>query len=271
MEKKIKIEVLLTIMNCKCKEEYEKILASNQITGKVLATNQLQGEEVKVNENEKRLISYNEIGASKNRNRLIENAEGDICVFADNDTVFVDNYESIIEIEYKKHKKADIIIFYAENQNKLREKNKKIGNKKINKINLMRVRTNEITIKKETIEKIRKNDIKFDINFGPGSIFQKGEETVFISDLLKAKMKIYSVNKTISSSKNESSTWFSGFNEKFLYDQGAIFYRVYKNKYKIMIWQYLIRKYHLYRKNFNVRQAYKVMHKGAIRCKEIYG
>ena len=98
----MKTEVLLTIMNCKSKGEYKKILISNKITGKVLATNQLQGEKITVNENKKRLISYNEIGASKNRNRLLENAEGDICIFADNDTVFVDNYESIIENEYKK-------------------------------------------------------------------------------------------------------------------------------------------------------------------------
>ena len=267
----MKTEVLLTIMNCKSKEEYKKILISNKITGKVLATNQLQGEKITINENEKRLISYNEIGASKNRNHLLENAEGDICIFADNDTEFVDNYERIIENEYQKNKKADIIIFYAENQNKTREKNKKIGNKKINRINLMKVRTNEITIKKEAMEKIRKNNIKFDTNFGPGSIFQKGEETVFIADLLNAGMKIYSVNKTISSSKNESSTWFSGFNEKFLYDQGAIFYRVYNDKYKIMIWQYLVRKYCLYRKNLNVRQAYRAMCKGALHCKEKYG
>ena len=262
----MKIEVLLTIMNCKNKEEYKKILISNKITGKVLATNQLQGEKITVNKNGKRLISYNEIGASKNRNHLLENAEGEICIFADNDTVFVDNYESIIENEYKKNKDADIIIFYAENQNKNREKNKKIGNKKINKINLMKIRTNEISIKKETIEKIRKNNIKFDINFGPGSIFEKGEETILIADLLNAGMKIYSVNKTISSSKNESSTWFSGFNEKFLFDQGAIFYRIYKNKCKIMILQYLIRKYYLYKKNINIRQAYKAMCKGALAC-----
>lgn len=267
----MKTEVLLTIMNCKSKEEYKKILISNKITGKVLATNQLQGEKITVNEDEKRLISYNEFGASENRNHLLENAEGDICIFADNDTEFVDNYERIIENEYKKNKEADIIVFYAENQNRTRERNKKIGNKKINKIDLMRVRTNEITIKKEAIEKIRKYNIKFDTNFGPGSIFRKGEETVFIADLLNAGMKIYSVNKTISSSKNESSTWFSGFNEKFLYDQGAIFYRVYKNKYKIMIWQYLVRKYCLYGKNFSVRQAYKAMCEGALRCKEIYG
>ena len=69
---------------------------------------------------------------------------------------------------------------------------------------------------------------------------------------------------------NEQSTWFSGFNEKFMYDQGAIFYRIYRKYYKIMIWQYLIRKIFLYRKNITPKQAYISMCEGAKRCKEIY-
>ena len=38
-----------------------------------------------------------------------------------------------------------------------------------------------------------------------------------------------------------------------------------------MILQYLIRKYHLYRKTLSIKQAYTQMQKGAQKCKEIYG
>ena len=258
----MKIEILLAVMNCTNENEINKILEKNQITGQVLVANQATNTAFTENKEKIRLISYNEIGASQNRNRLLENTTGDICVFADDDTVFEKGYEKIIEKEYKKRNDADIIIFFAENQNKSRE---------INKINLMKVRTYEITIKKQAIEKINKMNIKFDTNFGPGNIFKKGEETVFISDLLDAGIKIYSVNKKIASSQNESSTWFTGFNDRFMYDQGAIFYRIYKKYYKIMILQYLIRKYHLYRKTLSIKQAYAQMQKGAQKCKEIYG
>ena len=125
----MKIEILLAVMNCTNENEINKILEKNQITGQVLVANQATNTAFTENKEKIKVISYNEIGASQNRNRLLENATGDICAFADDDTVFVKDYEKIIEKEYKKRKDADIIVFFAENQNKSREKNKKIGNK----------------------------------------------------------------------------------------------------------------------------------------------
>ena len=267
----MKVEVLLAIMNLKDETEYRNLLKQNNITGKVVAINQVKEKGFNIENGDTRIFSYKEVGASNSRNKLVEKAEGDICIFADNDTVFVDNYKEIIKKEYEKNSEADIIIFFAENQNSNREKNKRIGNKKINNLNLMKVRTNEITIKKEILEKIKKENLKFDTNFGPGGIFKKGEETIFISELLKMGMKIYSIDKKISTSRNEESTWFTGFDEKYLFDQGAIFYRIYHKWYKILIIQYLVRKYFLYRKNVSIKKAYKEMCAGAKKCKEMYG
>ncbi len=259
----MKIEVLLAIMNLKNETEYKNILKQNNITGKVVAVNQVKENVFNIENGDNRIFSYKETGASNSRNRLVEKAKGDICVFADDDTVFVDNYEEIIKKEYEKNPEADMIVFFAKNQNNSREKNKRIGNKKINNLNLMKIRTYEITIKKA--------NLKFDTNFGPGGIFKKGEETIFISELLKMGIKIYSVDKEICTSRNEESTWFTGFNEKFLFDQGAIFYRIYHKWYKLLIIQYLVRKYFLYRKNVSIKKAYKEMCVGANKCKEIYG
>ena len=183
------VEVLIALMNCEYKNEFKKICRSNNIKGQVIAANQIETEGAIIKNEVQKIISYHEKGASKNRNRLLENATGDICVFADNDTVFVDNYEKIIENEYKKNKNADMLIFYAENQNKQREKNKKIGNRKINKINLMRVRTNEITLKKETLEKIKEKNIKFDTNFGPRRMFLERRRNGLVGRFIKCRYK----------------------------------------------------------------------------------
>lgn len=267
-----KVEVLVSIMNIKSEKEYKELLIKNRITGNVLAVNQVKKGEEKLNikKGEKKIYTYQEKGVSRSRNRLLENASGDICIFADNDTVYVENYEKIVEEEYKKNPKADIIIFFAENENPNREKNKRIGNKKINFLDIMKIRTYEITIKKETIKKIKKEGIKFDLNFGPGGIFNKGEETVFMSEIYKRNFKIYSVDKKISNSKNYISTWFTEFNEQFLYDQGAIFYKIAPKWYNILIIQYMIRKYPLYKKNVKIKNAYKQMRLGAQKCKKIY-
>ena len=273
MSKNVSVEVLLSVMNIQNKEQFENVLKFNNITGQVVAVNQVKNKDNSFNieENKKRLYSYNEKGASKSRNRLLEKASGDICAFADDDTIYNENYEDIISLEYQINRKADIIIFYVENGNKNREKNKRIRNKKINILDIMKVRTYEITLKKEVIEKIKNKGIEFDCNYGPEGIFNKGEETVFLSTLIKNGFKIYSSNKKIGIAQNNNSTWFTGFDEKYLYDQGAIFYKIAPKIYKLLVIQYIIRKYFLYRKNVKLKQAYKQMISGAKKCKEIYG
>ena len=273
MSKNVSIEVLLSVMNIQNEEQYKKIIRKNKIVGQVVAVNQVKDNEeiFNIENNKIRLYSYNEKGASRSRNRLLEKANGDICVFADDDIIYNKDYENIIKEEYKQNPKADIIVFFVENENKKREKNKRLRKKKINLLDIMKVRTYEITLTKETIKRIKEKNIKFDCNFGPEGIFYKGEETVFLSTLLKNGFKIYSSNKKIGIAQNNTSTWFAGFDEKYLYDQGAIFYKLEPKMYKLLIFQYIIRKYFLYRKNMNVKQAYKQMIAGAKKCKEIYG
>ena len=265
-----KIEVLLSVMNIQNKEQFENILKSNNITGQVVTVNQVEDNEeiLNIENNKRRLYSYNEKGASRSRNRLLEKVSGDICVFADNDMVYNKEYEDIIKSEYKKNKRADMIIFNIENQNKEREKIKKIKNKKLNILNIMKARTPEITFKRDIITKY---NITFDENFGPDGIFFKGEETVFLSECLKKGINIYVSQKNIGYVYSKKSTWFTGFDEKYLYDQGAICYKIAPKIYKLLIIQYIIRKYFLYRKNVKMKQAYKQMILGAKKCKEIYG
>ena len=267
---KNKIQVLLSVMNIKDENEYLDLLNKNKISGSVVAVNQTKKNIFCIENGKQQIYSYSEKRASKSRNRLLEKAKGDICIFADNDTKYVDGYEEIIEKEYQKRPEADGIIFYIENTNKQREQIKKIGNKKVNLIDVMKIRTSEITLKRETIEKIQKMNIKFDTNFGPNGIFLKGEETIFISELIKKGLKIYGVNKKIGTVEDKKSTWFTGFNEKYLYDQGAIFYRISSKFYKLLNLQYVIRKHNLYKKHINIFEAYKQMINGARDCKNIY-
>ena len=259
-----KIEVLMSVMNLKNKEDFFEKIKEAKIKGNVLMINQVKENTSifsVINEN-KKIYSYNEIGVSKSRNRLLDMAKGDICIFADDDVVYFDNYEEIIKEAYDKNQKADGILFYVENKNINREKNKKIGNKRLKTLDVMRARIYGLSLKKETIEKIKEKNIKFNKYFGPGGIFLKGEETIFIKDILDNGFKIYSVNKQIGYVHNKNSNWFTGFDGKYLYDQGAIFYKMFPRSYKILIFQYLIRKYKLYKNNVNIKQAYKEMING---------
>lgn len=270
MEKKI--EVLLSVMQIKNEKEYKNKLQQNNIKSNVVAINQVKDETniFNITEGRQKIFSYKEKGASKSRNRLLEKAHEDICIFADDDTKYVENYEEIIKEEFQNKPDADVIIFYIENEYQKREKIKKIGNKKLGFLDVMRVRTSEIAMTKNALEKIKKMNIKFDCNFGPEGEFLKGEETIFVSELLRKGFKIYSVNKKIGIVQDTQSTWFTGYNEKYLYDQGAIFYKLSPRWYRLLNLQYVIRKYFQYKENVNVYKAYKQMCLGAQKCKQIY-
>ena len=183
------IEVLMSTMNIKSKDEFEEKINKANITTNILIVNQVEKEEDKINitKGNKKIYSYVETGVSNSRNKLLKKATGDICIFADDDMVYSKSYEDIINEEYSKNKKADGILFYVENKNKNREKNKKIGNKKLKSFDVMRARIYGLSLKKETLEKINRLNIKFDENFGPGGKYLKGEETIFMKELLEKR------------------------------------------------------------------------------------
>lgn len=263
------IEVLLSAMNIKNKNDFNELLKKNKITSNVLVINQTDDKNInlEINENGKRLYTYNEKGTSKSRNKQLVKSIGDICILADDDMVYVNNYEEIVKQEYIKNPQADMIIFNIENMNKERKKFKKLRKKKVNFLDIMKIRTSQITFKRSILDKYK---IHFDEDFGPNSKFSKGEETIFLRDALKSKIKIFSINKKLGTVLNDRSTWFTGFNKKYLYDQGAIFYRAYPKIYIFIILQYVIRKYKLYKKNIKIIEALKQMCKGAKDCKRYY-
>lgn len=266
-----KVQILLSVMNIENKEQYQRLLEENHITGSIVTVNQVEDKEkiFDLQEGNQKLYSYQEKGVSKSRNKLLEKMTAPIGLLADDDVEYVEDYEKIIEAEYTKNPKADVIIFLVENKNKKRETIKRIGDKKINFFEVMKVRTPEITFKKETLEKIKQSNIHLDDNFGPGGLFSKGEETIFVSDLLKSGFKIYSSNQKIADVRDKRSTWFTGFNKKFLYDQGAIFYRIEPKLHRLLCIQYIIRKYRLYKKNVSILEAYQQLIAGAKACKKI--
>lgn len=249
----MKIEVLISTMNLK---NEEKLINSMKIKGDYIIINQTS----KIEKIESlKVYNYNEKGLSRSRNRAITNSKSEICILADDDVIYEDNYLDIIENAYKKYPKADIITFGAKSLNPNRII-KKVKSKKINKINSMRIISSQITFKRDSLIK---NNIKFDEKFGAGSKFDKAEETIMLCDALRKGLRIINIPIVIATIKQEESTWFKGFNKDFLTKQGACFYRMNQPIYMILIIQYAIRKYKLYKKNATVKEALICMVKGA--------
>lgn len=76
-------------------------------------------------------------------------------------------------------------------------------------------------------------------------------------------MNIRKSTKIIADVYNEESTWFKGFDEKFFLDRGALYRALSKRFYKLLIWQYAIRKRHTFPENMSVFESIQLMLRGA--------
>lgn len=249
----MKIEVLVSTMNLNNTKE---LIKNMNIKTKYTIINQTQNIEAIQDNN---VYNYNEKGLSRSRNRAISHAKEEICIIADDDVKYVDNYEKIIKNAYEKHKDADIITFYIESLNQNRPI-KKVKSKKINQITAMRIISSQISFKKQSLIN---NNIIFDEEFGAGAKYDRSEETIMLVDSLRKGLKIININETIGTVQQDTSTWFKGFNEDFFFKQGACFYRMNKKTYLLLIMQYAIRKYKLYKQNLTIKTAIYSMLKGA--------
>ncbi len=209
----MKTEVLISCMH---EKDFSIIERSNLQNKNALVVNQCETSETQIltnDSNTQRMINTAERGLSRSRNMAIENASGNICVISDNDEFFFDEFDTIVEKTYNEISDADIIIF------KIQNINKKLGDKRrrLKKLDLLRVQSQQITFKRETIL----NKVKFDILLGAGTGNGGGEENKFLIDCYKKGLKIYfepvEIAKLIP---GMPSTWFNGNDYKLFYNWG---------------------------------------------------
>lgn len=204
-------------------------------------------------------LSFAEKGVGLNRNNTLMRATGDILLFADDDVVYSDGYERIITQFYEAHADADIVIFNfkkrrngGEFQN-IVKKNGRVGRKGVSRFG-----TYCITAKRESLFFA---NIFFHLQFGGGAQYSCGEDSIFLQDCIKNKLKVYTCKKTIGMLDHGESTWFSGYDDKFFFDKGILFFKVAPSV------SYALSLYHCCKHRCDYREygwlrAYKQMCKG---------
>ncbi len=127
------------------------------------------------------MVSLTEVGLSKSRNRLLQQATGDVCVFADDDLVYEPDYLDRLEQVYSSMD-MDICAFYR----KERTIRRRLFNCKT--LDLFSISSCEISFRRASI--IDKG-IYFDEQFGLGSgRYEIAEETIWLHDCLQGNVKI---------------------------------------------------------------------------------
>ena len=168
------------------------------------------------------LINVNEIGLSKSRNLAIANAKADICLLADDDIVYENNFESIIINAFNLNPSADIITFKMNDFKGNSFKDYPII-KKHNKKSLSFVNSVVIAFRRNSIIS---NKVFFDENFGLGSTFQTADEYVFLRNALNLNLNIVFHNEVILSHPVDSSGKDVA-SDRILFAKGALFYKYY--------------------------------------------
>lgn len=209
-------------------------------------------EDIKWNGYNIKYLNFRERGVGLNRNNALMRANADVCLFADDDIRYVANYPNLVEEAFRDNPHSDVLIFNILGR-KLNTKKKKV-----NWFNYLRYGTVRIGVK---LKSIRENAIYFNQCFGGGTEHSHGEDSLFLTDCLKKKLKITAVPITIAEIKNErASTWRTNDTKKYLKDQGILYKTISKRWWLFLCMQDAIRRYKQY-KMYPI-DCYKIMVEG---------
>lgn len=174
-----------------------------------------------------RMITTDTRGVGTNRNLALLYAQGDICLFADDDVTYDDDMETRVLAEFDAHLDADIIIFHLDT-NSERKQLSYPKTKKCSRFSRMPWGGCRIAFR---LSAIRKANIWFTTLFGGGALFPSGEDSMWLTDARKKGLTFYVSKETIGRVSFEQSTWFSGFDEKMYYGKGAFYQAAHPNTF----------------------------------------
>lgn len=197
-------------------------------------------------------------GLSKSRNIALDNATADICLLVDDDEELSPGYSSTIENAFHRHPNAGIISFQAEGV----ESTFKVYSRKecrIGYLRSMRLASVEITLNSNLI---KHHGICFNERIGAGTKYLMGEENALLFDIISKRIPVYYVPELICRIHIGNSSWFSGYNEEYFHARGAAFTAMSRRYSKILILQFALRKYSLYKSSISIMKALRLMLEG---------
>lgn len=189
-----------------------------------------------------RVINSHEIGLSKSRNLGIKNAIGKIALIADDDVVFLKNFDDNIIRAYNKNQDATVICFQTVTKEGCLYSNYPKFEKELNIRELRKVLSIELTC---IVDDLKKNNCFFNEFFGLGSMFQDSETFFFLRNIRHKKLKMIFQPFSIVIHESFSSSDDAG-SDRVIYARMAGFYKRRRGIAYLLLLKYmffLIRKY----------------------------
>ena len=206
-----------------------------------------------------KLISTQDRGVGKNRNKALLFATGDYLLCADEDMIYEDGYSEIVSNAFENQKKADIIVFNLTYLN--RHTPGRMAGKRFKRLyfwNSMRYGAARIAIKRSALEKTM---LSFSHLYGGGAKYSSGEDTLFIREALRKGLRMYYCPNVIAKVKQEESSWFCGYTDKYFIDKGVLIANAFPILKHLLVYYFAYSMRDL-SKEFGFRQICKLMKKG---------
>ena len=216
------VQLLISCVN----EDIQELIKKMKIDGPAVIVNQCsedKEESVAVNGHLVKVYHRNERGVGRSRNLALSKADTDICLFGDEDIVYVKGYEKLIEQEFEAHPEADGIMFQVEvTPDRKTYQNDEWG--EVTLWNCGRYPAYSMAFRRE---KLHKTGVRFSLLFGGGAPYSNGEDSLFIRQVIRSGMKICKSPICIGEEIPRPSTWFTGYHDKFFFDRGVLYHFLY--------------------------------------------
>ncbi len=215
-----RIEILCATMH---QTDFSKYKEMNIVDCDVIYANQagvFAYNEMKTPENTVKMLTTATIGVGKNRNFALALASGEILLLADDDLQYEPDFAENVLQAFQLFPDAEMIMFgtkYARNGRVYKSRLPKNG--KLSLFKALRYGTCAIAIRRDAV---LKHNLHFSELFGGGCLYSYGEDTDFITQCFKNRLKIYSYRAIIATTNKDMSTCYTGYGEKYFFDKGAL-------------------------------------------------
>ena len=253
------LEVLCATMH---QHDFQKLQQMN-ISSDVIFANQTdvtRYDEMVFQDGRARMISTQTRGVGRNRNLALTYAEGDILLFSDDDICYADDYKTQVLEAFRIHPDADMIVFSMD----IVAGGKRIRqvlapDKRLHIWNSLRYGTSVLSIRRESQQRA---NLWFSVLFGGGTEHAHGEDTIFLTEVFRKKLKVYGSSYCLGTCSKDYSTCFSGFDRRYFFDQGVVYAAVFGPLAWAAALRFCIKRRKKYARELSFRAAFHAVMEG---------
>lgn len=186
-----------------------------------------------------KMITTDTHGVGLNRNIALLAADAEFLLLADDDVVYKDDMPQAVCAAFQENPKADVMIFGIDivrnGEVSEHRRNKPV---KLHVWNSMKYGAVRMAIRRSALLKA---NVQFSQLFGGGCMYSAGEDSLFLKACFDAGLQVYSHEYVLGTCCKDTSTWFTGYGEKYFYDKGALVRYLFPKTYYLMAPYFAIR------------------------------